>query len=185
MGAFQGRNNPFHLREIFDGIDGRTDLPERTLDHLEGHRGSCPVRVGNAAADQLQLDVYGALIDSIYLYDKWAEPISSEQWEHVTALVEWPVALSGRFDEQFLRLPPLLARIDEAEPARDLAPRAHQVRTLGQLGFLHPILGVGPPAPQSGGPGVSVHRRISAAGLLRTGQFRASAGESRLDSACR
>ncbi|EYT82425.1 glycosyl hydrolase family 15 [Streptomyces sp. Tu 6176] len=75
--------------QIMYGIDGRTDLPERELTHLEGHQGSAPVRVGNAAADQLQLDIYGALIDSIYLYDKWAEPISSAQWDDVCALVDW------------------------------------------------------------------------------------------------
>ncbi|PZH05422.1 glycosyl hydrolase family 15 [Streptomyces sp. NTH33] len=75
--------------QIMYGIDGRTDLPERELAHLEGHLGSAPVRVGNAAADQLQLDIYGALIDSIYLYDKWAQPISSAQWDDVSALVEW------------------------------------------------------------------------------------------------
>jgi len=82
--------------QIMYGIDGRTDLPERELSHLEGHEGSAPVRVGNAAADQLQLDVYGALIDSIYLYDKWAEPVSSEQWDHVTALVDW---VCGHWDQ--------------------------------------------------------------------------------------
>ncbi|ELS51172.1 glycoside hydrolase family 15 protein [Streptomyces viridochromogenes] len=75
--------------QIMYGIDGRTDLTERELDHLEGHHGSAPVRVGNAAANQLQLDIYGALIDSIYLYDKWAEPISSDQWDDVCALVDW------------------------------------------------------------------------------------------------
>ncbi|ANH94836.1 MULTISPECIES: glycoside hydrolase family 15 protein [unclassified Streptomyces] len=75
--------------QIMYGIDGRTDLPERELTHLEGHQGSAPVRVGNAAAGQLQLDIYGALIDSIYLYDKWAEPISSAQWDDVCALVDW------------------------------------------------------------------------------------------------
>ncbi|MFH7340278.1 glycoside hydrolase family 15 protein [Streptomyces sp. KHY 26] len=75
--------------QIMYGIDGRTDLPERELPHLEGHQGSAPVRVGNAAADQLQLDIYGALIDSVYLYDKWAQPISSGQWDDVTQLVEW------------------------------------------------------------------------------------------------
>ncbi|MFJ7071574.1 glycoside hydrolase family 15 protein [Streptomyces sp. NPDC098781] len=75
--------------QIMYGIDGRADLPERVLDHLEGHLGSAPVRVGNAASDQLQLDIYGALIDSIYLYDKWAKPISSDQWDDVCALVEW------------------------------------------------------------------------------------------------
>lgn len=75
--------------QIMYGIDGRTDLPERVLGHLEGHRGSAPVRVGNAAADQLQLDIYGALIDSVYLYDKWGQPISSDHWDDVCSLVDW------------------------------------------------------------------------------------------------
>ncbi|MET9449745.1 glycoside hydrolase family 15 protein [Streptomyces cinerochromogenes] len=75
--------------QIMYGIDGRTDLPERELPHLSGHQGSAPVRVGNAAAGQLQLDIYGALIDSIYLYDKWAQPISSGQWDDVCHLVDW------------------------------------------------------------------------------------------------
>ncbi|GAA4311265.1 glycoside hydrolase family 15 protein [Streptomyces venetus] len=85
--------------QIMYGIDGRTELPERTLDHLEGHQGSAPVRVGNAAADQLQLDIYGALIDSIYLYDKWAQPISSDQWDDVCALVDWVCAHWDQPDE--------------------------------------------------------------------------------------
>ncbi len=75
--------------QIMYGIDGRRELPERVLGHLSGHLDSAPVRVGNAAADQLQLDVYGALIDSIYLYDKWGEPISSDVWDEVCDLVEW------------------------------------------------------------------------------------------------
>lgn len=75
--------------QIMYGIDGRAELPERELGHLEGHLGSTPVRIGNAATGQLQLDIYGALIDSIYLYDKWAKPISSDQWDDVCALVDW------------------------------------------------------------------------------------------------
>ncbi|MEW1634261.1 glycoside hydrolase family 15 protein [Streptomyces sp. NPDC093801] len=75
--------------QIMYGIDGRTDLPESELRHLEGHLGSAPVRVGNAATGQLQLDIYGALIDSVYLYDKWGQPISSDHWDEVGAVVDW------------------------------------------------------------------------------------------------
>jgi GH15 family glucan-1,4-alpha-glucosidase len=75
--------------QIMYGIDGRTDLAEHTLDHWTGYQGSAPVRIGNAAVNQLQLDIYGALIDSIYLYDKWGQPISSDLWDRVCALVNW------------------------------------------------------------------------------------------------
>ena len=75
--------------QIMYGIDGRTELPETELPHLEGYEESAPVRIGNAAAGQLQLDIYGALIDSVYLYDKWGQPISSDHWDEVCALVNW------------------------------------------------------------------------------------------------
>ncbi|MFF4650856.1 glycoside hydrolase family 15 protein [Streptomyces sp. NPDC001380] len=75
--------------KIMYGIDGRSDLPERELAHLRGHLDSAPVRIGNDASSQLQLDIYGALIDSVYLYDKWGQPISSDQWEDVCLLADW------------------------------------------------------------------------------------------------
>ncbi|MFC8781491.1 glycoside hydrolase family 15 protein [Streptomyces nigra] len=85
--------------QIMYGIDGRTDLPECELAHLEGHLCSAPVRVGNGAVGQLQLDIYGALIDSVYLYDKWAQPISSDQWDDVCGLVDWVCAHWDQPDE--------------------------------------------------------------------------------------
>jgi GH15 family glucan-1,4-alpha-glucosidase len=85
------------LRVMY-GIDGRSNLPEETLEHLDGYKGSRPVRIGNGAFDQLQLDIYGELIDSIYLYDKWGTPISHETWVTVTALVEWVAANWARED---------------------------------------------------------------------------------------
>jgi GH15 family glucan-1,4-alpha-glucosidase len=75
--------------QVMYGIDGRTDLPERELSHLAGYRGSRPVRIGNAAAKQLQLDIYGELMDSVYLYDDWYQPISSGHWDTITTRAEW------------------------------------------------------------------------------------------------
>src|SRR3954463_10346485 len=57
-----------HSLQIMYGIGGEHDLAERTLDHLPGWRGSAPVRVGNGAWSQTQLDVYGELLDALYVY---------------------------------------------------------------------------------------------------------------------
>jgi pentatricopeptide repeat protein len=75
--------------QIMYGIDGRADLEEILLDHLEGYEGSAPVRIGNGAAQQLQLDIYGELIDSIYLYNKYGDPIHHGAWNDVRRMVEW------------------------------------------------------------------------------------------------
>jgi GH15 family glucan-1,4-alpha-glucosidase len=96
-GTGAGRSGP--LQVMMYGIDGRVELPEKVLDHLEGYRGSRPVRIGNGAVDQLQLDIYGELIDSVYLVDKWAEPISSERWEEVHRIVDWVCASWDQPDE--------------------------------------------------------------------------------------
>jgi GH15 family glucan-1,4-alpha-glucosidase len=71
------------------GLDGRKDLFETELNHLEGYRQSSPVRIGNGAFDQVQLDIYGELLDAIYLYDKHAEPISYDFWLDVKNQVDW------------------------------------------------------------------------------------------------
>jgi GH15 family glucan-1,4-alpha-glucosidase len=75
--------------QIIYGIDGRPDLSEETLDHLEGYRGSHPVRIGNNAYNQLQLDIYGELMDSVYLYNKHVTPISYDTWSELRLLVNW------------------------------------------------------------------------------------------------
>ena len=75
--------------QIMYGIDGRHDLEEFELDHLEGYRGSRPVRVGNGAANQVQIDIYGELINSIYLYNKAGEKIDYDLWQVVVTLLDW------------------------------------------------------------------------------------------------
>jgi GH15 family glucan-1,4-alpha-glucosidase len=75
--------------QIMYGIDGRADLEEEVLHHLEGYRGSAPVRIGNGAADQLQLDIYGELIDSVYLYERHGSLIHYDAWVDLARIVDW------------------------------------------------------------------------------------------------
>ena len=75
--------------QIMYGIDGRHILEEYTLDHLSGYQNSRPVRIGNGAYKQLQLDIYGELMDAIYLYNKFGQLISYDQWVYVRSLTDW------------------------------------------------------------------------------------------------
>ena len=75
--------------QLMYGIDGRSELTEQTLDHLEGYRGSAPVRIGNAAHRQLQLDIYGELMDAVYLHNKYVAPIGYDSWRRLRRLIDW------------------------------------------------------------------------------------------------
>jgi GH15 family glucan-1,4-alpha-glucosidase len=83
--------NPDGSLQIMYGIDGRHDLTEFQLPHLEGYRKSSPVRVGNGAYNQLQLDIYGELMDSVYLYNTYGQPIHHDLWKDLVRLVDWVV----------------------------------------------------------------------------------------------
>jgi len=85
--------------QIMYGLDGRHQLTEETLAHFEGFRGSKPVRIGNGAYGQLQLDIYGELMDSVYLYDKYGHPISHDLWSNVRRLIDWVCKNWQRPDE--------------------------------------------------------------------------------------
>jgi GH15 family glucan-1,4-alpha-glucosidase len=75
--------------QVMYPLDGGHDVPEKILTNFEGYQKSRPVRIGNAASSQLQLDIYGELLDSIHIYDKHGEPISYDFWTNITTLVEW------------------------------------------------------------------------------------------------
>ena len=83
--------NPDGSLQIMYGIDGRKDLTEHTLPHLEGYMGSSPVRIGNGAYGQFQMDIYGELMDSVYLFNKHGEPIHHDLWENLSRLTNWVV----------------------------------------------------------------------------------------------
>jgi len=65
------------------------DTQERVLEHLSGYRASRPVRIGNAAAEQLQLDIFGELINAMYEITRYEEGISREDWETIRAIVDY------------------------------------------------------------------------------------------------
>jgi len=79
-------NKPLH---VMYALDGRTDLGELELRHLAGYQGSVPVRIGNAAHEQRQLDIYGELMDAMYLSDKYAEQITWAAWQGIGGRLAW------------------------------------------------------------------------------------------------
>jgi GH15 family glucan-1,4-alpha-glucosidase len=75
--------------KIMYRVDGSSDLTEETLDHFEGWRGSRPVRIGNGAADQLQLDIYGEAMDSVYLADSHGAQMAYRGWMSIVGIIDW------------------------------------------------------------------------------------------------
>ena len=76
------------LRNLYD-LDGGVPDEEVELDHLRGYADSRPVRTGNAAAGQLQLDIYGEVIDSVYLFNKYGPGISLDAWADLRRILDW------------------------------------------------------------------------------------------------
>jgi GH15 family glucan-1,4-alpha-glucosidase len=79
--------------------NGGRDLDEISLEHLAGYRNSKPVRIGNAASDQLQLDIYGELMDAVYLSTKYGDAIPYDGWKRVCGLIDWVAQNWARPDE--------------------------------------------------------------------------------------
>lgn len=77
--------------DIMYRVDGSSDLVEETVEDFEGYRGSTPVRIGNGAADQLQLDIYGEFLDAVFLLDEKGYSMGDEGWTDVAEVIEWLV----------------------------------------------------------------------------------------------
>jgi GH15 family glucan-1,4-alpha-glucosidase len=92
MGWLRGRvsdcrGKPMKLNILY-AVDGRQELPETELSHLAGHGGATPVRIGNQAYDQVQLDIFGELMDAVYLVNKYGDAISHKGWKHTVEVVD-------------------------------------------------------------------------------------------------
>lgn len=85
--------------QVLYGIDGRRIGQEEELLDWEGYQRSQPVRIGNGAAVQRQLDMYGALMDAAYLYNKYGSPISYDSWTGLSHLLEYVCANWDQPDE--------------------------------------------------------------------------------------
>jgi GH15 family glucan-1,4-alpha-glucosidase len=76
-------------RAVLSTVDGSDEVPELTLENWEGYRGSAPVRIGNAAISQFQGDIYGELMDALYLANKYVSPTSYDVWVKVRNRLNW------------------------------------------------------------------------------------------------
>lgn len=79
-------------------IRGETNIPEVELTHLDGYKGSKPVRIGNGAAFHQQFDIYGELMDGIYLYNKYGKPINWDQWCSVRRMLDYVLTILDKPD---------------------------------------------------------------------------------------
>ena len=154
------------LRTLYT-VDGRAPPPEEDLEHLEGYRGSRPVRVGNAAADQRQLDIYGELLDLASLIERIDPAFVRDRWPTIERLAQ-----------QTTRLWNARGRRDLGEPGPPPALRAFEADVLGS-----PRPG-GPPRPGirpsgTGSTGGSASRRRSGPRSCPTGTTRSSGRSSR------
>ncbi|PMD32566.1 glycoside hydrolase family 15 protein [Hyaloscypha variabilis F] len=90
---FRKSRSPEGALPIMFTIRGETEIPEIELNHLSGYRGSAPVRIGNGAAYHLQFDIYGELLDGIYLYNKYGKPVTWEQWVAVREILDYVLTI--------------------------------------------------------------------------------------------
>jgi pentatricopeptide repeat protein len=85
----EGRGGTSGPLAVLYRVDGTTDLAEESLAHWSGYRGSAPVRIGNDAAGQLQLDIYGEALDSVFAADRAGFELPHQGWTALRAALDW------------------------------------------------------------------------------------------------
>ncbi len=91
-GVLQQAKDPEHLKIMY-GLHGEADLEEKVLQHLSGYKDSSPVRIGNAAADQHQHDIFGELINALYETTRYGETLNQRDWEKIRDLVNYVIQI--------------------------------------------------------------------------------------------
>ncbi|MCU4924589.1 glycoside hydrolase family 15 protein [Halobacteria archaeon AArc-dxtr1] len=91
-----GHETPAEIQPLY-GLHGEAEIGEEFLDHLSGYRDSTPVRIGNAAAEQEQLDIYGTIIQGIYETIRYENGLTDRDWESIRALANY---VCEHWDEQ-------------------------------------------------------------------------------------
>jgi len=90
QGVISSHGHPSEI-QIMYGLHGERDLKELELLHLDGYKGSRPVRIGNGAAGQRQLDVYGEVLDAAYELTRYGGEIVAEEWPFIRSLADYVV----------------------------------------------------------------------------------------------
>jgi GH15 family glucan-1,4-alpha-glucosidase len=85
--------------QVMYHVDGRQELDELVLDSFGGYKGSRPVRIGNGAYQQLQLDIYGEFMDAVYLANKYGDALSYDDWQGIQRVLDWLTENWQRPDE--------------------------------------------------------------------------------------
>ena len=150
--------------QIMYGIDGRAELPEETLDHLSGYENARPVRIGNGAHDQDQHDVWGAVLDSVYLHTKSRDHLPERVWPILVKQVEAALANWREPDRGIweVRGEPQALHLVEADVLGGARPRRAPGRAARGLG---PRDAAGAPRPTRSTP-TSASTRVDERGVF-------------------
>jgi len=161
--------------QVMYGVDGHTDITEYTLDHLSGYEGSAPVRIGNAAFSQLQLDIYGELLDSAYLLHRAGRPITRDLWPFLRATADRVMDIWQQPDRGIWEI--------RGEPQHFVASKGHCWMALRRAGKIARDRSFDGNHTAWADAAEAIMREISTHGVdPKTGSFRQAYGSDEVDA---